>query len=216
MSIVSSFSINSINPSTVGGTGTGIKYFPNLSGNIGAAGLVSSLGGAVSGAASNGYVFCPGVNKANGIRLSALASGNFTIGNGGGTASPVVTVGLYPVTFYIPNPGNAPPTISPTPIISQAFAAAGDLIGYYPWSLSVDLQGDNLTGLLQAMNGNISIDGIAGSFSNSIPLNLAGSLASTTPMNVPVPYGLLVGVTFSISDPLAQANMYEFSLSNRG
>lgn len=189
--VIANLLLNGLNPVTVGGTGTAIKYFPNVPG--------ASIGVAST---KNGYLYCPGVGKANAQRLSVRASGNFTAGNGSNT-SPAITVGLYPVTFA----GNVPsgtPTIG-SAVISQIFAAASDLIGYYPFSLSADVQGDNTSGIVQSLSGNIAIDGSAGSFSNAAILSSVNMLA-------PVPFAFVVGVTFSVSDSLASANLYQFDL----
>jgi hypothetical protein len=192
--VIANLLLNGLNPVTVGGTGTAIKYFPNVPG--------ASIGVAST---KNGYLYCPGVGKANAQRLSVRASGNFTIGNlgGGSNASPAVTVGLYPVTFS----GNTPagtPTIG-SAVISQIFAAASDLIGYYPFALSADVQGDNTSGIVQSLAGNIVIDGTPGSFSTTAILSSVNMLA-------PVPFAFVVGVTFSVSDSLASANLYQFDL----
>jgi len=205
---VSNFLINGNNPATVGGSGTTIKLFANLSGNF--------TSGVTPSQTKNAYLFCPDSNKANNQRLIARASGNFTIGNPsqGNITSPVVTVALYPVLFA----GNVPngavtiggQTVAPytgaTAIISQVYAAASDLsVVGYPWALEVALSGDNTSGLLQALDGTIAIDGIAGSFSANVPLTGVN-------MNSALPFGLVVGITFSISDPAASANMYQFAL----
>lgn len=191
--VIANLLLNGLNPVTVGGTGTAIKYFPNVPG--------ASIGVAST---KNGYLYCPGVGKANAQRLTVRASGNFTIGTpGGGVASPAVTVGLYPVTFS----GNTPagtPTIG-SAIVSQILAAANDSFGYYPFALDVDLQGDNLSGIVQSLAGNIVIDGTAGSFSTAAILSSVNMLA-------PVPFAFVVGVTFSVSDSLASANLYQFDL----
>ena len=191
--VIANLLLNGLNPVTVGGTGTAIKYFPNVPG--------ASIGVAST---KNGYLYCPGVGKANAQRLTVRASGNFTIGTpGGGVASPAVTVGLYPVTFS----GNTPagtPTIG-SAIVSQIFAAASDLIGYYPFALNADVQGDNTSGIVQSLAGNIVIDGTAGSFSTAAILSSVNMLA-------PVPFAFVVGVTFSVSDSLASANLYQFDL----
>lgn len=174
--------------------------------------MFPQLPGASIGVAStkNGYLYCPDNNEANNQRLFVHASGNLTIG-AVSTTSPAVTVALYPVTFAGNVPAGAPTvggqTVAPytgaTAIISQTLAAAGDTGVSYPWSLEVVLTGDNTGGLLQAYNGAIAINGVAGSFSASVPL-------SSINMAAPVPFALVVGVTFSVSDANASASMYQF------
>lgn len=195
---------NGLNPVTVGGTGTTIKLFPQLPG--------ASIGVAST---KNGYLYAPDNMEANGQRLFVHASGNFTIGNiASGSSSPNVTVALYGVTFA----GNLPSgavtvggqTVAPytgaTAIISQTFNGSSDLVAAgYPWSFELSLEGDNTSGILQAYNGAIAIDGVAGTFSASAAL-------SSINFNSPVPFALVVGVTFSVSDANASANMYEFQM----
>ena len=163
----------------------------------------------------NGYLYAPDNNKINNVRITVKAAGNFSIGTGAST-SPSVTVALYPVSFK----GNVPtgavtiggqttaPYTGATAIISQTFTGASDLtVGGYPWTLLCDLQGDNTSGLLQAVSGSICIDGTAGTFTASVPL-------SSVSMNSPVPFGFVVGVTFSVSDSGATANMYQFQMES--
>ena len=162
-------------------------------------------------------MFVPDNNEANGQRLNVTASGNFTIGTGA-TTSPAVTIGLYPVTFSSAtaqinsNPSalglTSTATISATPIISATFAGASDLTGYYPWALTCDLEGDSTSGLVQVLSGSIVIDGTGTSATIGLVSGLTGiNFASVAP------YGLVMGVTFSVSDPGALANMYQFQLS---
>jgi len=199
--------INGANPVSVGGTGTAIKYFPAVPG--------ASIGVA---SPKNGILFIPGNGEANSQRMSVRSAGNFTIGTPGvGVASPAVTIALYPVTF--PNQSAAVANSNPssgltstavigsTAIISQTFAAASDIAGYYPWTFSVELQGDTLSGLVQGVTGNISIDGIAGTYTPALVTGL-----TLINFSNPAPFGLVVGVTFSVSDPQALANMYQFDL----
>jgi len=198
--ITPQLSIGPNNPSQVAtpigftGNPTGILYFPGGSTSSGIpAGLNSS---------SNGYI-SPG-SKANGQVITTKAAGDFTIGTLGGT-SPAVTVGLYLATFAGNSAGGVV-TINAYPIISGTFAGTGDLEGYYPWGLSVDLMGTTNSGLVQAMSGYIVIDGVAGSFNPSV-------VTSQINMSSSIPFALVVGVTFSVADTAAQANMYEFRLS---
>src|ERR1700677_35486 len=203
---IKNFLINGAGPGTGGGKGTLPKYFPAQPGS--GIGVTST---------KNGFLFVPDNNEANGQRLTVAASGNFTIGSGA-TTSPAVTVGLYPVTFanataqINSNPSalglTSTATIGATPIISATFAAASDLTGYYPWALTCDLEGDSTSGLVQVLSGSIVIDGTGTSATIGLVSGLTGiNFASVAP------YGVVVGVTFSVSDPGALANMYQFIMS---
>src|SRR4029077_10810347 len=197
--VITNFLINGLNPVSVGGTGTTVKYFPNASGNF--------TSGVTPSSVKNGYLFVPDSGKVNNQRLAVRASGNWTVGTGA-TSSPATTIGLYPVTFA----GNVPtgtPTIGAA-IISQQLAGAseGGAPGtFYPWALTADLAGDNTSGIVTALGGSIVMDGVAGSFSVANVLTGVNMLSA-------VPFALLVGVTFSVSDPGALANMYQFDLQN--
>ena len=203
IAIMPRLNIGPNNPSQVttpaGFTGNprAVLYFPGGPGS--SAGVPAGLN-----SLSNGYI-SPGPT-ANGQIIAAKAAGDFTIGiPGSGIASPAVTLGLYIATFAGNNVGGAV-TISATPLVSQILMAAADLGGFYPWGLSVDLMGTTNSGLVQAMSGYITIDGVAGTFAASVPL-------SNVNMSSPIPFALLVGITFSVADLAAQANMYEFSLN---
>jgi hypothetical protein len=201
--------INGLNPVTVGGTGTAIKYFPYLPG--------ASIGVAST---KSGFLMIPGNAEANAQRMEVRAVGNFSIGNNAPAASPAVTLALYPVTFpdqiasianSNANQQNTASTavIGATAIVSQTFAAASDKVGTaQPWSLSAVLAGDSLSGLVQLVGGDIVMDGTAG----TVTAGLVSGLSGINFSNV-VPFALVIGVTFSVSDAAASANMYQFQLS---
>jgi hypothetical protein len=203
--IVKNLLINGQNPVTVGGTGTTTKFFPAVPGS--GIGVTST---------KNGFLFVPDNNEANAQRLNVTASGNFTIGSGA-TTSPAVTIGLYPVTFTGSAQINSNPSalgltstasIGATPILSATFAGASDLTGFYPWALTCDLQGDSSSGLVQLLSGSIVIDGTGTASTIGLVSGLSGINFATV-----APYGVVVGVTFSVSDPGALANMYQFIMS---
>jgi hypothetical protein len=199
--ILPRLSINGGNPSQVStpqgftGNSTGIQYFPGGSG--GSAGVPAGLN-----SLSNGYI-SPGPNQ-NGQIMTVKAAGDFTI-SPVVTSSPATTIGLYPVTFLPPNSPLGAPVIG-SAIVSQTLLGSAELAGYYPWAFSVDLMGTNNSGLVQAMGGYIAIDGTAGTFSPSVILNGIN-------MSSALPFALVVGITFSVRDYGAQANMYEFGLN---
>jgi hypothetical protein len=195
--ISTSLPINGNNPVSVSGSGIGIKYFGNAA-STSSSGVPSSLL-----PQNNGYIAPPGNNAANGQILSVRAGGDFTIGSGF-TSSPNVTIGLYPATFT----GNTPtgtPTVGATPFISGTFVGSANLGGVYPWSLRCDIMASNESGLAQSVSGYVAMDGTAGSFSSAVALTGVN-------MNTLLPFALVVGVTFSVSDANAEANMFQFAL----
>ena len=201
--VLSNLLCNGLTPVSTGGSGTSLKLLPQLPG--------ASIGVAST---KNGYVYCPDNGQANGQRMQAIASGDFTIGGGPNFTSPAVTVALYFVTFA----GNVPAglatiggqTVAPytgaTTLITQTFVGSSDVLAAgYPWALSVDLMGSQNSGLVQTLSGSIAIDGVAGSFSASVP-------GSGINFNSAIPFALVVGVTSSVSDTSFLANMFEFQL----
>jgi hypothetical protein len=141
----------------------------------------------------------------NGQIIHVKAAGDIFFS--GDFISPNVTVGLYPVTITNPN-NSGTVTIGATPIVSQTSTFASETNDPFPWALSVDLQGSTFSGLLQAVWGYITIDGVAGSFSPSLPM-------SGINFNNSVPFALVTGVSFSFNvggNANHVANMYEFSL----
>ena len=188
--------INGLNPVSVGGTGTAVKYFPTVPG--------ASIGVAST---KNGYLYIPGNGEANGQILDVRASGNFTIGvPGGGVASPAVTVALYSATFLNGNPGSTV-TINATPVLTATFAAASDVLPPYGFSLDARIICESGSGLARLVWGHTEIDG-------SAVVTAGGLISGLTGINMSqsVPFALLVGVTFSVSDAQASANLYQFDL----
>jgi len=205
---VTNLLINGINPVSVGGTGTTLKIFPFVPG---ASISVPSV--------KNGYLYIPGNAESNNQRLSVRANGNFQIG--GDTSSPAFTLGLYAATFV----GTVGTLIS-TPIYSQTFAGSGEGgtpgVNYYPWSLAADLCGDGLvaqqgqasqpqffgSGLVQLLSASSVIDGTGATGTAGLVSGLTG-----INMNAAIPFGLAIGVTFSVSGSGNVANMYQFDIS---
>jgi hypothetical protein len=165
----------------------------------------------------NGYLFIPGNGMANAQRMSVRAGGTFAIGNDAPTASPAVTIAAYPVTWPAGNPSASNPSssladnavIGTTAIVSQQLATSNiKLATGLPWALLFDLEGDSSSGLVQLLSGNIIMDGTAG----TVTAGLVSGLSAIN-FSLPVPFGIVFGVTFSVSDPLATASLYQADLS---
>lgn len=206
--------INGLNPVTIGGTGTAVKVFPYVPG--------ASIG-AVS--AKNGVLFVPGNGEANAQRLSIRATGNVTVS--GDLTSPAITIGLYPVTFSGAL-GNLTGVVGTTALASAAFTAANDANSISPWAISVDLEADGIaaqlpnspvppqvggSGLGQVLSAAIVMDGVNGTISPAAPSLFTGAAGAALNMNAPIPFGLAVGITFSISSSGNSASMFQFDLS---
>ena len=198
-SVITNLLINGASGITVGGTGVGIKYFPTVPG--------ASIGVAST---NNGYLLVPANNVVNGQRMSVRATGNFAVGDITG-ACPTVTIGLYPVTF---TGGLSTASIGATAIISQVSALQANINALYPWALSVDLAGDSGSGLVQQLSGAIVIDGVNTNLTAGLVTGLSKINFGALPQGQTAPFGLVIGVTFSISEAGNTATMYQFDLSN--
>jgi hypothetical protein len=195
-SFFSNLNVGGSIPVSLGGTGIQTKYFPLPSG------VVPPSISATSGL--NGIIVPHGNNVNNGQILRVRTAGDFAIGNDAPTASPAVTLALYPVTFV-----GLIPIIGSTAVVSQVVAGASVKIpGGQPWVLSADLMCTSLSGLVSLVSGYINMDGTAGTVTPGLVSGLSG-----IDMSSPLPFGLVVGFTFSVSDPFAIANMYQFGIS---
>lgn len=194
--VLANYQVNGNFPVTVGGTGTAIKYFPAPSRNFTAgAGLTPSSTNA------NGQLNVPGNNRLNAQWFEVVAAGNFEVGAGG--ACPSVTIGVYAQTSAILT------SPSYTLLATTGAITTQNLDGvFYPWVIQMQLEGDSGSGLLQGRFSSI-VNNVNTSTQN-IPLssNLSGLNFAAEPV-----FGLVVGVTFSVSEAGNSANMYEFQLS---
>jgi hypothetical protein len=212
--IVDNLEISFAFPSTVGGAGTTTKFFPNAPGpSIG----VQSR--------NFGFLYCPGNGEANGQRMSVFATGNY--GAGTGTfASPIVTLSLYPVLFDAKANGNSPVDVAAnssditpgvgrvkilsTPIVSQQETNNQFLTGgVATWMLGFDLVGDSQSGLVRLISGFMSSNN--GSF-GTVNTGLVSALSNVN-YSAPIPFGPVIGITFTVSDANASGSLWTFNLS---
>ena len=190
---IANYSINGANPSTVGGTGTAIKYFPNLPGpSIGVANTTPSS------TSSSGQLLVPGNNQLNGQPFSVLASGNITAGSGGGSTT--ITVAIYANTAAV---GVTP---SYTTLATGSFAAEVVDGVAYPFSIKMELEGDSGSGIVQGTQF-VLIDNVVETATAAISHALTGINFATNP-----PFGLVCGVTFGTSESGNSASLYRFSI----
>ena len=190
---IANYSINGANPSTVGGTGTAAKYFPNLPGpSIGASNLTPSATNAA------GQLLVPGSNRLNGQKFNVLASGNFVVGTGGGSSTVTLTLSANTGTV-------ASPTYT-TIAASTAYASEALDGVYYPFLIDVTVQGDTLSGIIQGTQ-TIYIDNSINRAATALNSTLSGLNFATEP-----PFGLVLSVTFGTSVAGNSANLYRFSI----
>lgn len=200
MSIIQNFQVNGIVASTVGGTGTGIKYFPRPYGSS-----IGVLPTTPSATNANGSMQVPGVNALNGQKFTINARG--TVFTDPSIACPTVTVALYAVTGWGPLgqlPNNPVYTvIATTGGITGAALALND----EPFSIEAVVDVTTASGLLEGwqsvMYNGVVISGNPKALTNNV---------TGINMGLTVPFSLAVGVTFSVSGANNLATLTEFDI----
>lgn len=215
MQVVQDFGVNGQFPSTVGGTGTAIKYFGRNAAF--AAGATWTSPATPSSSNANGALIVPADNKLNGQLLEVVVSGAF-LPSSAITSSETVKVELYAVTGSFTSP------VYTRLAAIGAFAPGVDGI-WYNFSFDVELMGNNRSGIVggdyvAVVNNTFSNTGGSNAqvtLDNSLTGIVFGNQTPQTPNQVPGalggPFGLVVGVTFSQSDAGNKAELYEFSIS---
>jgi hypothetical protein len=201
---IANYNVNGAFPSTVGGTGVAIKYFPNIPGaSIGVNNVTPSA------TSANGQLAIPSNNRLNGQYFTVLASGDFEVGSGG--ACPSATIALYANVGTILTPSYV--TLATTgAITTQALTGA-----FYPWYIVCDLQGSTNSGIVQGKFASM-VDGtsvVSATLTNNLSgINFNGaSPATPAGLVMQPPFGLVIGITFSVSEPGNSANLYEFQVN---
>lgn len=207
MQVIQDFGVNGSFPSTVGGLGSTIKYFGrNVAFNAGAS-WTSPLVPSTTNA--KGLMLVPGDNKLNGQPFDVVASGDFTPGAAAG--SETVTLVIQAVTGTLASP------VYTTLASSGAFAPGVDGIAYN-FLLKASLLGSNNSGIvggvqLSLVNNTYSAAAALANSLTGISFGVSGTSPNQVPGALGGPFGLVVGVTFSGSNALNAANLYQFSLS---
>ena len=204
--------INGLNPVTVGGTGATLKVFPAVPG--------SSIGVTSS---TYGILLVPGSGRANSQIMEVRACGTYSFSSL--SASPTFTPSLLAVINNTPA-GNTAAGLQPNVNISQQVNLA--LAGTSPAVSLVTLgslteagsseQAQNLLWNLKAtMNADTASGLLQGSTTFQIDNGTPTTAAFTTEigniiMNAPIPFGLVVGVTFGTSLATNSASLFQFQL----
>jgi hypothetical protein len=200
MSIVGNWQINGSNPSTVGGTGTTSKYFNSPSANF-----TSGVSTTPNSTNAFGQLPVRGDNEFNGQRFVVEASGDFQVGPGG--ACPSVTFDLQANTGTITSPTYT------TIATSGAVTAQTNTGVSYPWALVATITGTTAAGTISGTQTWV-VDNTVGVNNGALTSVLSGLnfLGGGTLNNLPV-FGLVMRVTFSVSEPGNKANLYYFVVS---
>lgn len=213
MQVIQDFGVNGAFPSTVGGTGTAIKYFGRNAAF--AAGATWTSPATPSSTSAAGAMIVPADLKLNGQLMEIVASGAF-LPSAAISSSETVKVELYAVTGT-----QSSPTYTLLADINGGFAPGTDGI-WYNFSFDVELQGNNRSGIVGGFYTSTVNNGSSGnptrnnvSLQNSLTGISFGNLtnANAQPSSLGGPFGLVVGVTFGQSDAGNKAELYEFSIS---
>lgn len=206
MSNVLDYGVNGSFGSTVGGTGTLVKYFPRpLGPSIGVAPLTPSATSAV------GALLLPAANSFNAQQFNVIATGTF--GNDTGDPSATVTVQLYAVTGSLKAPVYT--SIATTGAMTPSpFGVVNN------WAISAELFGSS-------QSGNPGGGFLGGSYISYQNGAIKSSVTTTTNVisgldfNVGNPalaqgavLGFVVGVTFATSDASNTANLLQFTVES--
>src|SRR5271157_1255432 len=199
------FQVTGYAPSTVGGLGATVKYFPRLIGP--SIGVAPSTPSATNPA---GALWLPAAGVFNGQVISVISAGNS--GSDTGDPSGTVTVALYGVS------GTAS-----VPIYSQLGTTGAMTPGYavQPWALYLELVGSSLPSLASPANG-IQIGSYQALVSGSItaPTTISTVItgldyfAGNPSLQRGAVLGYVVGVTFGTTNSTNTAQLTEFTIES--
>ena len=201
MSNVLDFQVSGSSPSSVGGLGTSVKYFPRLLGpSIGVAPSTPSSSSAA------GALMLPAQNVFNGQQFNVLASGSIT--DAAGDPSSTVTIQLFAVTgtFAVP--------------VYTSLATTGAITVSYPnepWALNAELVGVSVSGAngllignYQALkNGSVTAPTTVTSVVTSLDFNAGNPLLQQGAV-----LGFVVGATFGTTYAGNIARLNEFTIES--
>jgi hypothetical protein len=200
------FGVRGLAPSTVGGTGTTVKYFPRPYGpSIGVAPLTPST------VNPTGALFIPSAGVFNGQQIPVLVSGS--VGPGVADPSSAATVQLYVVTGSLTAP------------VYTSVATTGSITDNYnaiPFGFNVTLLGDSLSGLLVGQYTVYQAGAITAP--TTLTTNVAGinfngdgtglNGAGNQGLGKGIAFGLVVGATFTTSNATNLATLTQFQIGS--
>jgi hypothetical protein len=201
MSNVLDFQVSGSSPSSVGGLGASVKYFPRLLGpSIGVAPSTPSSSSPV------GSLYLPAQNVFNGQLFNVKAAGNF--GSDSGDPSGTVTVQLYAVTGTAAVPVYT--SIATTGAMTPFFAVQ-------PWSINAELVGSSLNGANGLLIGNYQSNLRGSVVAPTTVTNIVSGLdfnAGNSALQQGAVLGFVVGVTFGSTDATNIARLTEFTVES--
>ena len=192
-------------PSIVGGTGTTCKIFPsNLGPGFGNGGNPlslapsSTLGIAPTYASGTpaAQVLIRGTGEYEQMPIVCNASGYVYVHG----ASPTINFLLQKGTSLTYNAAGQ------TTVATLASAQSLTTANTYPWALSVSMQGDSVSGVLQLYSATFACNGVSGTVTLT---DLTGINLTTTGL----PF--VIGITFGVSDAANVAALSYFNLTSK-
>jgi len=198
MSVFADFQVNGLFPSTVGGLGATVKYFPRI--------LGSSIGATPATPSSTspvGALWVPGDNKLNGKNFRVEAAGTF--GSDTGDPSGTVQVILYAVT------GTQAVPVYTTLAGTTAYVPLVGAVG--SWSIVAKMSGDTASGIVGG-SYHAYVNGLY-NVAEAVTLHQLSGInfgSGNTSLYQAAPFGLVVGVTFGTTDATNTAKMYQFQI----
>lgn len=200
---IQDFGVNGSFPATVGGTGATIKYFGrNVANAAGATWSPAPL--TPSSTSAVGALWVPGDNKLNGQEFVVKAVGSIFAGASAG--SETILVGIYAVTGTASSPTYT--------LLCTGTSYAPPVDGVYAnFDLGLRLFGTTDSGIVGGVQRAV--------INNTVETAEAAAAASLTGINFAsgnaalqqgAPFGLVVGVTFSVSNAANLAKLYQFSI----
>lgn len=201
MSVIADFQVNGLFPSTVGGIGTAIKYFPRILGTS-----IGNQSVAPSATSAAGQLVVPANGELNGQNFRVRIAGDVLDFTGGTTYNVV----LYANTGTVASPNYV--ALASTGAVGSANTARAS------FNLDVNLFGTTLA-------GNV------GGYYNSVTQTPAGvqtakaqaaldnpltginfNAGQASPPGNGIAFGLVVGITFATSVAQNAANLYQFQI----
>jgi|HubBroStandDraft_2_1064218.scaffolds.fasta_scaffold278188_1 hypothetical protein len=178
--------INYAFPSKVGGTGTGIKIFPDL--------ITPTLPAKLQV-----------VYPMQGQMFYLVASGSMFLHGTSPTIAPTLQYGLPAV---LASGSNTTVSVLTT---AQVLATAG---AAYPWTFEIEMQGDNASGVIQVLYAKFACNGVGSqTFTNTLitGINWLGVFSDGN-LLPPVLPSFAFGLNFGVSDALNTASMYQYAI----
>lgn len=191
MSVINDFQVSGLFPSVVSANSAAIQYFPRLLGSsIG----VQSV--APSSTSAAGQLVVPGNSELNGQWFDVLVAVSFTDGSGDPSSTGTLTVSA-----------NTGTVTSPTYVVLKAVtSAAPALANSFEIALKLSLFGNSASGIVQGIVSGTNAGVIVAA--TEISNNLSG-----INMGSALPFGLVVGATFSAANASNVAKLTQFQIA---